>query len=461
MSTSDAVNAKIRALVIELVESAPDAPSPSTIESIRPGVRRQRKWPRRVPRITIAASVAIVSIASVLLAIFLPSTGEYLPSAAAAQLRLIADNASNQPVPTMTRDQWLESKAQGSYSIGITTVGSSPVSDASASIPVTVTQWSNNSGQTCSITNLGQAQFASPSNQAAWSSIGLSATPTQATASGCAVSSVATASNGAGLAYGAGVTDVSSLPADPSTLAQELTTGTTGISGIDHLAILPGQNPGFARVVPLLVGPLTGTSPALNAAIFKALALMPGIHALGETATHTGVSGLGFDAPGSSPAANIAIVVDQRTGALLEAQNIGLYPGVGVVSSFATPSFPSSQSWGGHLVIQWIDPTNPVQVVDSTSLPSELHPAPVPTALFTTTAEPGTTDAQITALDQQMIQQFGAGAFSAITNGDVQLDGSRTMIFTFNGPSSQVQAVAQSLRNSQIVASVVVDNGDT
>jgi hypothetical protein len=270
--------------------------------------------------------------------------------------------------------------------------------------------------------------------------------------------SVATASNGAGLAYGAGVTDVSSLPTDPSVLAHELATGTTGISGIDHLAILPGQNPGFARVVPLLVGPLTGTSPALNAAIFKALALIPGIHALGETTTQTGATGLGFDAPGGSPGANIAIVVDQQTGAFLEARNIGLYPGAGVVSSFATPSFPSSQSWGGHLVIQWIDPTNPVQVVDGTSLPSELHPAPVPTALFTATTKPGTTGAQITALDQQMIQQFGVVAFSSIDNGDVQLDGTQTMVFTYNGPSSQVQAVAQALRNSQIVASVVVDN---
>jgi hypothetical protein len=359
-----------------------------------------------------------------------------------------------------------------SYFVALSNVGSSAVSEATAaSIPETVTQWSDNFGQTCSITNFGQAQFVSPANQAAWNAVGLSNTPTQQsantprgrTASGCVDGSAANASNGGGLAHGGGVTDVSSLSRDPTTLAHELTSGTTGMVGIDQLAILPGQNPGFARVVPLLVGPLTGTSPALNAAIFKALALMPGVRALGETTTHTGTTGLGFDAPGSSPASNIAIVVDQGTGALLEARNIGVY-GLGlsdVVSAFATPAFSRAQGWGGQTVIHWIDPAGPAQVVDAAALPASLHPAPIPTALITAVARPGTSEAQISALDDQLIGKFGALTFMGMENGQKQAGGRTTMTFILGGASSKVPAIAQVLRSSPIVSSVVVDTGDT
>jgi hypothetical protein len=274
----------------------------------------------------------------------------------------------------------------------------------------------------------------------------------------CLINTAADAINGAGFAYGAGVTDVSSLPTDPSTLAHELTTGTTGIVGIDHLLIPPGENAGFARVVPLLLGPLTGSSPAFNAAIFKALALMPGVRALGETTTHTGATGLGFDAPSASPASDSAIVVDQNTGALLEARNIELLPTV-VLSPFMASAFPG-QGFDGYFAIQWIDPSSQAQVVDSTSLPSELHPLPPPTALFTAIAKPGTSAEQISALDQQMTQQFGATAFSGIDNEQPQSGAAETMTFTYIGLASQVQAVAEALRMSPIVASVTVDNGD-
>jgi hypothetical protein len=459
MSTSEVLDAEIRALVIELVESAPPAPSPSAIESSQWDSHRSRRKLARTRRRLATTSVGVVvAIAIVLLAVLLPSAGQRLPVAAAAQLRLIAANASNQPVLTLGRDQWLEVKTKGMYTITVTSMGSRSVSGGSASIPVSSTDWSDNFGQTCWTREFGQAQFASPSNQAAWTSVGLSTRPTHATLPNCQIDSAANARNGAGLAFGAGVTDVSSLPTDPSTLARELTTGTTGIAGIDGLSIPPGENPGFARVVPLLVGPLTGSSPALNAAIFKALALMPGVQALGETATHTGTTGLGFDAPGASPASDSAIVVDQNTGALLEARNLELFA-PDVLSPFMTSAFPG-QGFGGQFAIQWIDPSSPAQVVDSTSLPSEIHPVPPPTAVFTAIAKPDASSEQISALGQQLTQEFGTTAFGGIVNEQPQSGAPTTITLTYTGPASQVQAVAEALRMSPIVASVTVDNGD-
>jgi hypothetical protein len=460
MSTSDVLDAKIRALVIELVESAPPAPTPSTIDSKQWDAQRPRRKPARTRRFVVAAPVGVVvAVAAVLLAFLLPSVGQRTPAAAAAQLRLIAANASNQPALTVGRDQWLEVTSQSTNSIALTMVGSTPVTGATASISSTSTQWSNNFGETCWTTTFGSVQFASASNQTAWTSAGLSTSPAQPTASNCLYNPDADASNGGGFAYGGGITDVSSLPTDPSTLARELTTGSTGIAGIDHLPNLDGQNPGFARVVALLVDPLSGASPALHAAIFKALALMPGVRALGETTTHTGATGLGFDAPTNSPASNIAIVVDPNTGTLLEARNIELLA-PDFLSPFKTAAFPASQSWGGQFVVQWIDPSNQAQVVDTTSLPSEVHPAPPPTALFTAIVKPGSSTAEVSALEQQIIQQFGRNAFSTFGDEEAQSGTPETMNFTFVGSPSQVQAVAAALRGSPIVGSVTVDDGD-
>jgi hypothetical protein len=372
MSTSDVLDEKIRALVIELVDSAPLAPTPSAIESRQSDVYRLKKGPARTRRLVSASVGIVVVIAAVLVAVLLPWVGQRPPAAAAAQLRLIAANAANQPVPTLGNDQWLEVKSQSTYAFTVTTLGSLSAGGASATIPTTSTNWSNDFGETCWTIDFSDAHFASPSNQTAWSSLGLSTSPTQPALSDCEISTTGDANNGAGFAYGAGVTDVSSLPTDPSTLAHELTTGTTGIPGIDNLLILPGQSPGFARVVPLLLGPLTGSSPALNAAIFKALALMPGVRALGETTTHTGATGLGFDAPSASPALDSVIVVDEDTGALLEARNVEQRVDPTALNAFMTPTLPGPFPTGGvvsQFTIQWIDPSSQTQVVDSTSLP--------------------------------------------------------------------------------------------
>ncbi len=474
MSTSEVLDAKIRAFVIELVESAPPAPTPAVIESKQwwPQLSRKRSAPTR--RLVISASVGVGAvIAAVLVALLLPEVGQHPPAAAAAQLRLIAANAANQVVPQLQRGQWLKTQTEGSWSMDLTYIGQGgaiPVSGAEATAAVTTTQWSNNFGESCYSLSIGQAQFASSANEAAWDAAGLLNSPHGAEKNDplanpdqCGFSATSNASNGTGLQSGAGTTNVSSLPTDPSTLAHELTTGTTGIQGLDHLSITPGQNPGFQRVVALLTTDLTDQTPAFYSALYDALALMPGIHALGETVTHTGSTGLGFDVLSDTLADATSIVVDPANGALLEARNLWAIGPNDPFQAFVAPQSPVEKE-GGTMrnVIQWLDPIGSASVVETSALPSALaqEVGPLPTALITATANPGASAEAIDALQSQVLNRFSSPTTGGGIDSEEQTS-PEVLTFTFFGPASQVDAVAQALRSSKLFDSVTVDNGDS
>ncbi len=474
MSTSEVLDAKIRALVIELVESAPPAPTPAAIELKQWGPHPSKMRPARTRRLVISASVGVGAvIAAVLVALLLPSVGQHPPVAAAAQLRLIAANAANQAVPQLQRGQWLETQTEGSWSMDLAYIGQGgaiPVSGAEATAAVTTTQWSNNFGQSCYSLSIGQAQFASQANEEAWDAAGLLNSPDGhqkdnplANPDQCGFSATSNASNGAGIQSGAGTTNVSSLPADPSTLAHELTTGTTGIQGLDHLEISPGQNPGFQRVVALLTTDLTDQTPAFYSALYDALALMPGIHALGETATHTGSTGLGFDAPNGTLPDATTIVVDPASGDLLEARNLWTIGPNDPFQAFVAPQSPV-QKEGGTMrnVIQWLDPIGSASVVETSALPPALaqQAGPLPTALITATASPGASAQAIGALQTQVLNQYNSPTTGGGIDSEEQTS-PEVLTFTFFGPVSQVDAVAQALRSSNLFDSVVVDYGDS
>src|ERR1700722_17596863 len=141
MSTSSEVlDAKIRALVIELVESAPPAPTPSVIEWRQWEPHPSKMRPARTRRLVISGSIGVGAvIAAVLGALLLPSVGQHPPVAAAAQLRLIAANAANQAVPQLQRGQWLETQTEGSWSMDLAYLGQGgavPVSGAEATAAV-------------------------------------------------------------------------------------------------------------------------------------------------------------------------------------------------------------------------------------------------------------------------------------------------------------------------------------
>ena len=173
-----------------------------------------------------------------------------------------------------------------------------------------------------------------------------------------------------------GALDVARLPTDPTALAQELETGSTGIPALD--ASLPGHlsylTP-FGRAVTLLVGPTLGATPALWSALLRAMATMPGVAFLGTATTHSGDTGVAL-AGATGEGYRTTIVLSPSTGALLEAKNLldlqllaGL-PSIGVVA------------------IQWLDPVGIPEVVPTSLLPSSLA-GQVPTGIVSAVTNPG------------------------------------------------------------------------
>jgi hypothetical protein len=170
-----------------------------------------------------------------------------------------------------------------------------------------------------------------------------------------------------GLGAGVGAISVATLPTDPQALAQELASGTTGIQGLDQLDSLShGGYGGLDRATILLTGPTIDATPAFNAALFRALALVPGIQPLGEVATHSGKTGLGFAA--TSPFGTMSIIVDPSTGALLEARNVQSQ----LVDAALNDAYEAhfSGGYGQQTIVQWIDPVGVPTVVNTSELPA-------------------------------------------------------------------------------------------
>ena len=196
----------------------------------------------------------------------------------------------------------------------------------------------------------------------------------------------------------------------------------------------------------LLTTDLTDQTPAFSSALYDALALMPGIHALGETSTHTGSTGLGFDAPGGTLTDATTIVVDPARGALLEARNLWTIGPNDPFNAFVAPQSPV-QKEGGTMrnVIQWLDPIGSASVVETSALPPVLaqEAGPLPTALITATANPGVSTQAIDALQIQVLNQFNSPETGAGIDSEEQTS-PEVLTFTFFGPTSQVDAVARS-----------------
>jgi hypothetical protein len=458
MLTDEALDVKIRSLVTELMESAPQAPPLPQLEwsdtvhahqSLRPSA-----WINCRPRLlTLIGGISTVVVAVLLLLFLLPTSGQHQQSAAAAELRQIGTNLANRPVPQLHRDQWLETKQQVSYAMVVDQIGSTKISGAQATVVASQTSWSDNFGETCLLPGLGPAQFASSADEMTWKSVGLTVDPIQQPVSSCSNLEGANAGNGISLFSGSGTTDVSSLATDPSTLAHELRTGTTGISGLDEVGS-GSSNPGFQRAVALLLGPLTGTTPAFNSALYDALALLPGIHALGSTTSQTGSTGLGFETAGSKLFGPTIIVVDPATGALLEARNLALP--YNPISDFVPFELGTHGVSAAGSKIQWLDPIGAPTVVDTASIPPFLSPRPPPTAVIVAIGKRGVSAIPLNDLQGELYARFGASGdsgYAASTGGGI-------MTFTFDGPRSQVQNYAKALRHSDLIASVKVNYGD-
>jgi len=110
------------------------------------------------------------------------------------------------------------------------------------------------------------------------------------------------------------IPNVSGLPTDPAALEVALQAGgpTT-----NPAQIADGPNAVFERAARLAVGPDSGLSPGLSAALYRVMAEQPGVQVLGQTTDHQGRQGT---AVGISTSSGLSeVIVDPQSGAALEA----------------------------------------------------------------------------------------------------------------------------------------------
>ncbi len=352
-----------------------------------------RARPRRRPlRWGIGVTlVAAVSVAAVLVVV--PSARIPGSPAAAAEIARLAEAV--QPVPPLGAGQWYQYQLQGQLSASVSSGTKAAPINATANIPVTIGDWSNSTGAVCSSQQFGIVTFDTPADAQAWQTMGLTTTPANQPATGCAAGLEA-ALGGGGTPVGP--IDVSNITHDPATLATQLQAGTTGITAIDNYAHGdPAGLVGFLRLTDLLVGPVKGQWSGFGQEVLNTMALLPGINALGTMGTHSGADGLAFSMPKQvtlNPVTGAVVdtytpptvILDPQDGSLLEALNFD-FP---VLQSAAQDFVASanalvySDGVGYGVTAQWIDPVSGLQVIDPTALPSwistfhiiEVVPAP-------------------------------------------------------------------------------------
>jgi hypothetical protein len=438
MPTTSPLDARIRSAVTELIEAAPQPPALPELEAGRlPRRAPRRRWDppsRRHRAPLLLAGAAVLALAVVAALALAPSSVERPPEVAATELHALALVAARQDVPALTSGQYLETRQQVTFSASVGDIGGALTPGATATATATIDEWANDEGGSCIQATAQPATFASPANQTAWTAAGLLIDPSPATTTSCADA-------------GTGVFDVSHLSTDPHLLANELEDGTTGIASLDQQQSGPAA--GFERAVQLMIGPTVGTTAALDAALYDALADMGGVTLLGQAQTSTGAIGVGFSVPSAGSQPSVA-VIDPATGALLEARNV---PDPEAYDGFGRSYLPASfnQSIGYDITISVFDPLGSPAIAP---LPAGLTP-PLPpgsSGTIVATTKPGVTAQQVYAFDDQALQPFGkAGvALAPGSNGTFQFT------FLFTGSASQVQQYDQALHTSGLFSSVVL-----
>src|SRR5664280_2552405 len=269
---------------------------------------------------------------------------------------------------------------QGVVDASVNSLGETPTPNAKSSIPLSYQVWSNSTGSACTSQQFGTASFASPANAAAWRAIGLIDTPSNQPATGCVGGEEAKWASGSGPQ----VIDVSNLTHEPTTLAEQLQSASTGIQSIDQAAVGNGPDvAGFIRLTILLIGPTIDQWTGFGQEMLRTMSLLPGVIGQGEMTAHSGKSGLAF-AGGEQVTLNPetgavgfqwkgpTVILDAQTGALLEARSFSLptllqSAAQDFVGSPDAPVYTQGASYG--VTADWIDPVGSPTVVTQDALP--------------------------------------------------------------------------------------------
>ncbi len=110
------------------------------------------------------------------------------------------------------------------------------------------------------------------------------------------------------------VPNVTSLPVDPSSLSQIISSGADGTNPDD---IPNGSTAVFQRAARLLVGPVAGMTPSLASALFQVMSDQPGIELTQNAVDHSGQTGTEVSLAGSSGVSSL--IFSEHSGAVLEA----------------------------------------------------------------------------------------------------------------------------------------------
>jgi hypothetical protein len=271
--------------------------------------RRTIHMGRRRPLLIGVSMTGVAALVIGVLLAFLP-TGVESSGAAAALTQLSKTAANRAQAVTIGPGQWLSSRYDVSASVSVQPHGST--GPASASVSGTVTSWVNSYGVLCVVGSYGVPRFASAADQQAWPADGLA-------------TGASTDTQSCGTGQDSGAIDVSSLPSNAQSLADELETGTTGIPALDTGPWAGSSlgNSGFTRAVSLLLGPTTGSAPAFQSTLLSAMATMSGITSLGTETTSSGVAGEAFAA--SNGVSQTTVILSPTTGQLLEARDLYLF----------------------------------------------------------------------------------------------------------------------------------------
>ncbi|HEX7459043.1 MAG TPA: hypothetical protein VF279_00345, partial [Acidimicrobiales bacterium] len=191
----------------------------------------------------------------------------------------------------------------------------------------------------------------------------------------------------------------------------------------------------------------TGATPQFESTLYQAIALLPGVAALGPVTTHDGASGQGFaSGPGSGQS---TIVVDPTTGQLLEVQSLD--------DSDSLSSIAGNYLGAGALRVneysaqlQWLDPVGAPSVIGLSDLPAGL-----PVYVFATT-KPGLTYDEALLPVHRVAQPYFSSFTSISSEFTVQSDPNAPGIFqwSFAGPGPVVDRFMRTLRASGLFASV-------
>lgn len=420
-----------------------DGPRPA-----RPRRRRGLQWAIGV------TSVAAAAAATALVAV--PSARLPGAPAAAAEIARLAQTV--QPVPPLGPGQWYQHQLQGEVSANVTSGPKAAPVSATADIPVTIGDWSNANGAVCSSQQFGTVTFDTSADAQAWQTMGLTTTPANQPATGCAAG-VEAADGGGGTPVGP--IDISNITHDPAALATQLQEGTTGVAVIDNYAHgAPARLVGFLRLTDLLVGPVKGEWSGFGQEILNTMSLLPGINALGTMATHSGSDGLAFSMPKQvtlNPETGAVaytftpptVILDPQDGSLLEARNFDFPVLQSAAQDFvASPTalvFSDGVSYG--VTAQWVDPASGLQVVDQSSLPSWIGTFHIIEAV----PSPSATASQLSAV----INPFLGNGNSDY--GDTNGSGQTTNDITIMGTLTTAQSVANALTASGLFTSVTLE----